>query len=376
MKIRKQKNKKIINNTCNTKGITLIALVVTIIILIILAGVSINLLLGENGIVGKTIYAKQQYEMAQVKEKLDLAITEIQTEEASKGREATLDTLYTNLPTKLSGISIEKEENELKGILNNYEFSINKNLRATVIGLYTPITINDLKAGDYIKYDTGVTSVGEKGVIMCRVLYEANSQYGLQIISDKNVTEIKLGEDSIGGTTGKEKYNSAIETLNKRAEDYLNLTYAVDARCVGSVPTVDLKGKMVDKNSETTEDETLKFTPIGGTADSDCRGLDYNYYEDLGQMKKIGDNGIHITEQEYWLASRDVESYDEHCEFNIRYINNIGEPSGNNLVGIYLDGLTYSFSDTSGLRPCFSLRTDIEITEGDGKTVESAYIIK
>ena len=38
-------------------GITLIALVITIIVLLILAGVSINLLTGENGIIEKAVYA-------------------------------------------------------------------------------------------------------------------------------------------------------------------------------------------------------------------------------------------------------------------------------------------------------------------------------
>ena len=44
------------------RGITLITLVITIIILIILAGVSINLVLGENGILSKAKEAKTQTE--------------------------------------------------------------------------------------------------------------------------------------------------------------------------------------------------------------------------------------------------------------------------------------------------------------------------
>lgn len=44
-----------------TKGITLISLVVTIIILIILAGVAINLTIRENGIFNKAEYAKDKY---------------------------------------------------------------------------------------------------------------------------------------------------------------------------------------------------------------------------------------------------------------------------------------------------------------------------
>lgn len=43
------------------KGITLVALVVTIIVLIILAGVSIALVLGDNGIVEKAKDGKQNY---------------------------------------------------------------------------------------------------------------------------------------------------------------------------------------------------------------------------------------------------------------------------------------------------------------------------
>jgi len=45
----------------NQKGITLIALVVTIIVLIILAGISINLLFGNNGIISKTQEAREKY---------------------------------------------------------------------------------------------------------------------------------------------------------------------------------------------------------------------------------------------------------------------------------------------------------------------------
>jgi len=43
------------------KGITLVALVVTIIVLIILAGVSIALVLGDNGIITKAKEGQQNY---------------------------------------------------------------------------------------------------------------------------------------------------------------------------------------------------------------------------------------------------------------------------------------------------------------------------
>jgi len=49
-------------------GITLIALVITIVVLIILAGVTLNLTLGENGIFKKAEDAKQNYQIAQEEE--------------------------------------------------------------------------------------------------------------------------------------------------------------------------------------------------------------------------------------------------------------------------------------------------------------------
>ncbi len=57
----------------NGKGITLIALVITIIVLLILVGVSIAMLTGEGGILGKANSAKTEYEKAEKeeKEKLD-----------------------------------------------------------------------------------------------------------------------------------------------------------------------------------------------------------------------------------------------------------------------------------------------------------------
>ena len=54
------------------KGITLVALVVTIIILIILAGVSINLILGDNGIITMAKRAKENMEIAAQEENLML----------------------------------------------------------------------------------------------------------------------------------------------------------------------------------------------------------------------------------------------------------------------------------------------------------------
>ena len=64
----------------NNKGITLIALVITIIVLLILAGVSIAMLTGDNGILTQAQNAKKETEKASIIEQVQLDILGKQTE--------------------------------------------------------------------------------------------------------------------------------------------------------------------------------------------------------------------------------------------------------------------------------------------------------
>ena len=69
------KKEKISNMKRDSKGITLIALVITIIVLLILAGVTIATLTGENGILTRATDAREQTELADEKEKVELSAT-------------------------------------------------------------------------------------------------------------------------------------------------------------------------------------------------------------------------------------------------------------------------------------------------------------
>lgn len=73
--INESKNELNVNNKlkkCDANGVTLIALVVTIVVMLILAGVSINLVIGDNGVVTKAKQAKMKSEFAAYKEELEL----------------------------------------------------------------------------------------------------------------------------------------------------------------------------------------------------------------------------------------------------------------------------------------------------------------
>ena len=61
-----------LNQKSKEQGITMVTLAVTIIVLIILASVSINTLIGDNGIITKARQARENIELAQIEEQTSL----------------------------------------------------------------------------------------------------------------------------------------------------------------------------------------------------------------------------------------------------------------------------------------------------------------
>ena len=98
--MQRQKNKQ--------EGITLIALVVTIIVLIILAGVSIAMLVGENSIITQAQRADELTTQAQQKEAIELAVASVQ---AQGTLELDKTKLETALQSQLGDIAYTLTEN-------------------------------------------------------------------------------------------------------------------------------------------------------------------------------------------------------------------------------------------------------------------------
>ena len=89
-------------NLKNTKGITLIALIVTIIVLIILAGISVNVLLGETGLITRAKDAKVKYQETELEEQIRLSYLSYKMLEQT-GKNADLKTILQNI----DGVTIE-----------------------------------------------------------------------------------------------------------------------------------------------------------------------------------------------------------------------------------------------------------------------------
>lgn len=103
----------------NQNGITLIALVITIIVLLILAGVTIATLMGDNGILTRTNEAKQKTEEAEIQEQRDLAQMEANTRLEQYEYTETIDekTVTVPIPAGFAMTNIEGENSVEDGLV-------------------------------------------------------------------------------------------------------------------------------------------------------------------------------------------------------------------------------------------------------------------
>ena len=125
----------------NIKGITLVALVITIVILLILAGISIQAIT-NTGLFANAKKAKEKSIEGQLKEEISLAIQSIQTEEIYKGNSVTLETLAGGqLEKELKDITAELADGEINGEYKDYEYIIDDKFNVTINGPVTGVRI-------------------------------------------------------------------------------------------------------------------------------------------------------------------------------------------------------------------------------------------
>ena len=105
------------------KGITLIALVVTIIILLILAGITLNLVVSNNGLIKKSEQGAALYEKSGVEEEISNLLMQYMIDRETGNIEESFDEY-----AKANGINdAEKYEDEYEIEYKGYVFTINGN---------------------------------------------------------------------------------------------------------------------------------------------------------------------------------------------------------------------------------------------------------
>ena len=112
------------------KGITLIALVITIIVLIILAGISISILTGEDGLITKAKQGAQNYQNAAIEEQTMLNnIYDGVGIETAKGNSSSTGTLYDLTEKQRQIDELQAELNALKADLGEQASTSDKILK-------------------------------------------------------------------------------------------------------------------------------------------------------------------------------------------------------------------------------------------------------
>ena len=196
----------------NERGITLVALTVTLVVLLILAGITIATLFGDNGVINKAQKAKEE------------------TEKAEKYEIAGINEIEKNMNSTISQNKWEQNED---GTITDGEIT--------------------LKIGDYVNYDCTTsnatyTSPKEKtGHTADQVFKAKEYQYGWRVLGVSDNKELLvISEDFVqpneGGTTlgvrkaytlrGKDGYINGVEELSKICNLYGNGNGAKKARCV------------------------------------------------------------------------------------------------------------------------------------------------
>ena len=150
------------------KGITLIALVITIIVLLILAGVTISMVVGENGILTRAKEAKEVSEKASVIEEIRTEVAAKQIDNLGEG-EITLDDVIAVI------------ENEID---NGKEWSLSDDKEILTTQSGYKINVGDIwdgeiiktpAVGDYVQYNLyeneNQTSITHYGITISRTSY-------------------------------------------------------------------------------------------------------------------------------------------------------------------------------------------------------------
>ena len=223
--------------TKEMKGITLVALVITIVVLLILAGVSINTVLGDDGIIKKAKEAAEATKRASAEEEMNRLVLEYQ--------------LASNDETLESFLQEKVTEGRIDGVTDNGDGTITitkkvegKDYTITVKKPAAPTPSVKVGAIRVVSDSTGAgSSLGEASTRKGTTLYimiESTISGGTTTVSPEvpyAVTENGTYKFTVTGTVNGTTYtkevsvtvnqfkNSILEDINIKIGDSVNYTY-------------------------------------------------------------------------------------------------------------------------------------------------------
>ena len=228
--------------TKNSRGITLIALVITIIILLILAGVSIAMLTGNNGILAQAKNAKENTEVAKEQEEKDLdKINSYINEKTIKDNYTDINGDKATIP---EGFEVDETENVIsKGLVVHGPDKANGDNGSEFVWVPVP-DINSMSQCSTAGGDCNLQL--ENGVLKCKThndneeivgkLYAVNAGENFGVVNIEYNANNVLREPAIviGNDDSEEKkydvkkeYNDNLFSLESLKADYKNMATSV-----------------------------------------------------------------------------------------------------------------------------------------------------
>ncbi len=241
----------------NKRGITLIALIITIIVLLILAGVTVPMLIDNNGVVNKSITAKKSTQYADEEEKIQEAYIisatqknkdeqfarfekEIENKFASDARvqineDGTYTVIMLNGNEHTVGEQINDAPTVKETILSNYDVKVygyNLDLTGRVsFNIYFQIPEEKFKDGESIRIENpsreenSVLDIDVKKENFKIKTIEGNSYYALRydLIAKEMADEIKIRAYD-GESYDSEEYSTSIKNIGEEIIDKKSCT--------------------------------------------------------------------------------------------------------------------------------------------------------
>ena len=242
----------------NEKAITLIALVVTIVILLILAGVTITMTLGQNGLFTRAREGRAAYEESEVRDDLSMLITQYTWDKASEKTDKSLgDYLKDNGATS---VKANADGTTLEVTYKGYTFKVNKDSgEITEVskgeGSDSPTTPTIMpKVGEIVSYTPNTPSTGydlstaKSGYSSAQTIdskYDPTVWKIMEVDENGNITKL-FGVPSSSQSTvyfqGSTGYNNGVYLLNDICKSrYGNASLGATAR---SLTIEDIESRM------------------------------------------------------------------------------------------------------------------------------------
>ena len=236
----------------NEKAITLIALVVTIVILLILAGVTITMTLGQNGLFTRARAGAAAYNESEVRDDLSMLITQYTWDKAAEKTDKSLeDYLKENGATSVKANADGKTlEVEYKG----YVFTVNKDS-----GEITEVSKNDSsttptiipQVGEIVSYTPNTPSTGydlstaKSGWSSAQTIdgtYDPTTWKIMEVEENGNITKLLGIGAKVVNFKESTGYNNGVYLLNDICKSrYGNVSLGATAR---SLTIEDIESRM------------------------------------------------------------------------------------------------------------------------------------